>query len=63
MHGYTGKICEVDLTTEIITIVPTPSLLIKDYLGGRGFVARILYERLKPHVDPLGEENLLIFSE
>lgn len=62
MYGYMGKMCEIDLTTEKVTIEATPSSLINDYLGGRGFVAKILYERLKPSLDPLGEENLLVFS-
>jgi len=34
--------------------------LIHDYIGGRGFGAKLLYDDLKPGVDPLSEDNELI---
>ncbi|MFQ5874865.1 MAG: aldehyde ferredoxin oxidoreductase family protein, partial [Dehalococcoidia bacterium] len=32
------------------------------FLGGRGIAAKILYQRVKAGIDPLGPENVLIFS-
>jgi aldehyde:ferredoxin oxidoreductase len=34
----------------------------REYIGGRGYAIRILWDYLKPGVDPLHPENLLIFA-
>jgi aldehyde:ferredoxin oxidoreductase len=57
--GYMGKILWVDLTTGKIKIEEPPESLYKDYLGGYGLGAKILYDHMKPKVDPLGPENIL----
>jgi len=59
--GYQGKILEVDLTTGEIKTVEVTSELAKKYLGGIGFGTYILWERVKPGIDPLGPDNLLMF--
>ena len=57
--GYTGKILFVNLSTgEIKEEVPDESLY-RDYIGGYGLGARILYTKQKGGVDPLGPENTL----
>jgi aldehyde:ferredoxin oxidoreductase len=57
--GYMGKILFVNLTTgEIKEETPDESLY-RDYLGGYGIGAKILYDRQKPGVDPLGPDNIL----
>ena len=61
LDGYAGKFLWVDLTSgEIEEESPPPSLL-REYIGGYGVGARVLYDRLSPGVDPLGPENLLGF--
>jgi aldehyde:ferredoxin oxidoreductase len=35
---------------------------VRQFIGGRGVAAKILYERVSPQTDPLGSDNLLIFS-
>jgi len=35
--------------------------LIHDYIGGRGFGIKMLYDELKPGVDALGPDNKIIF--
>lgn len=44
------------------SIENTPEDLVRDYLGGRGFVARLLYDRLVPGTDPLGPENIVVVA-
>ena len=63
-YGYMGRILRVNLTTGEITREPLPRELMENYVGGRGFGSRILYDTLKNprEVDPLGPENILIFS-
>jgi aldehyde:ferredoxin oxidoreductase len=60
--GYQNKILRVDLTNRTITEEPLNGELIHDYIGGRGFGVKLLYDELKPGIDPLGEENEMIFT-
>ena len=62
--GYMGRILRVNLGTGKITKEPLPRELMENYIGGRGFGSRILCDTLKNpgEVDPLGPENVLIFS-
>jgi aldehyde:ferredoxin oxidoreductase len=62
MNGYGGMILRVNLTTGAITRQPTPPELARDYIGGRGFGAYLLYTEVPAHADPLGPENKLIIS-
>ncbi len=61
-YGYAGTILEVDLTSGRITKTPVPEHLVRDYLGGRGFVARLLWERLRPGTDCFDPENLVVIA-
>ena len=62
MFGYTGKSVIVNLSTRKITEIDTPEDVINNYLGGYGYGVSILWEELKPHTDPLGPDNMLIFA-
>ena len=55
--GYQNKILRVDLTNRKITEESLNEELIHDYIGGRGFGVKLLYDELKPGTDPLGEDN------
>ncbi len=57
--GYMGKILWVDLSTGLIKIEKPRVSLYKDYIGGYGLGARLIYDRQKAGVDPLGPENIL----
>lgn len=54
MDGYAGKVADIDLTRNRVTIATTLSDWKKRYLGGRGFGARVVTDRVDPHDDPLG---------
>ena len=60
--GWTGKILWIDLTKEKSTIWKYDPSMALHYIGGRGFAIRILWDHLKPGVDPLHPDNLLIFA-
>lgn len=62
MHGYSGRMLHIDLTTRQIAIETFDEAFARDYLGGNGFAIRLLYERLTAGIDPLAPENLLIFA-
>jgi len=57
--GYIGKLLFVNLATgELRTETPDEALY-RDFIGGYGLGARILYNNQKGGVDPLGPENTL----
>ncbi|MDI6732831.1 MAG: aldehyde ferredoxin oxidoreductase family protein [Planctomycetota bacterium] len=62
MFAYGGKILRVNLSNDKISIEPLPEKLVSDYIGGRGFSARILYDELKTGIDPLGAENKIVVA-
>ncbi len=60
MKGYAGKITYVDLTTGEIWDEDIQEAFARKFLGGNGFAARVLFDRLPKGIDPLGPENALI---
>jgi len=63
MHGYAGKLLDIDLTTEKVGEVAISDDILKSYIGGRGLAAKILWDRLGHKcetVDPFSPENLLL---
>jgi aldehyde:ferredoxin oxidoreductase len=56
--GYAGKILHIDLNEEKISITKFTDAFAKKYIGGNGFAAKLLYDGMKPGVDPLGPDNL-----
>jgi aldehyde:ferredoxin oxidoreductase len=61
-HGYTGKILNVDLTAAAISEIELDRSLAQEYMGGKGFGAKILYDQLPPKCDPLSADNILVFA-
>lgn len=60
LGGYAGNFLWVDLSTgELKDEVPSDDLL-RDFIGGYGVAARVLYSRQRPGVDPLGPENIFV---
>jgi len=60
--GYTGKIGFIDLTSGEIKIEILDESLARDFIGGLGIGARILFERQEKGVDPLGPQSYLGFT-
>ena len=60
MNGYAGKITYVDLTSGKIWDEFLDEGFARKYLGGNGFAARILLDRVPRSADPLGPENAFI---
>jgi aldehyde:ferredoxin oxidoreductase len=61
LDGYAGKMLFVDLSKGSIREADLPENLCREFIGGYGLGIRILYEQMKPGVDPLGEDNMLGF--
>ncbi len=58
---YAGKILYVNLTTGKKFIEPTEKYS-KKFLGGRGINQWLLYENVKPGIDPLDPDDIIIFG-
>jgi len=56
------EIVYVDLSSGKIERRRIPEKLRRLFLGGRGIDAYLLYNHIKPGIDPLGPENVLIIS-
>jgi len=61
-YGYTGNVLRVNLSNGKITVENPDELFYRKYLGGAGFIAYYLLKELEPGIDPLGEQNKLIFA-
>jgi aldehyde:ferredoxin oxidoreductase len=61
LGGYAGKMLFVDLSGGSIHEEDLPEKICREFIGGYGLGIRVLYERMKPRVDPLGEDNWLGF--
>jgi aldehyde:ferredoxin oxidoreductase len=48
MHGYSGRILNVDLSRQQAAIETFDEAFAQTYLGGNGFAIRLLYDRLAP---------------
>lgn len=62
LYGYTGKLLRVHLTERTYTVEDIPVNYMKDYMGGRGFIARYCYDEIQPGTDPVGPDNKVVFA-
>lgn len=56
----TGRFLRVNLGSGKTTTESVSEQAALDFIGGRGYGIKHLYDELAPNVDPLGEENKLI---
>lgn len=61
-YGYNGRILKINLTEKKYEIARPSELFYRRYMGGRAFAAYFLLKMLKPGVDPLSPDNILIFA-
>ncbi len=55
-----GKRLTIDLSTGKITKGEIEEAITKDFIGGKGFAAKVLYDELKPGTSPLSPDNILV---
>ncbi len=61
MKGFFGKLLRINLTTRSHIVEEIPEEIFKTYLGGKGLGSYLLLENVKTGIDPLSEDNKLIF--
>ncbi len=62
MGGYMGKLAWIDLSTGGVKVEEISEDIRRKYIGGTGLAAYIMRRCRFSEIDPLGPENVLIFS-
>jgi len=62
MYGYWGKVLRINLKERSYQVEEVPESVWQKYVGGSAFGAKVLLEETPPKVDPLSEENKIIFA-
>jgi len=62
MFGWNGKFLRVNLDKKKAVADRFDASLARNYLGGRGFAVKILWDELKRGTDPLSSSNKLVFA-
>ncbi|MCK5665261.1 MAG: hypothetical protein KAI17_17360, partial [Thiotrichaceae bacterium] len=57
--GTSNRLLEIDLSKQSIKVTKIDSKEREMYLGGKGLGMKILYDRMKPGIDPLSGDNML----
>ncbi|MCD6507400.1 aldehyde ferredoxin oxidoreductase family protein [Candidatus Poribacteria bacterium] len=61
-YGYWGKVLRIDLSSGRIEVETPDPIIYRRYLGGSAFGLHYLLKELKPGIDPLSPQNMLIFT-
>ena len=61
-YGYTGNILHLDLSSKKHWVEHPPENFYRTYWGGRAIGLYYMLNQMKPHIDPLSPDNLLIFA-
>ena len=62
MKGYFGKFLKIDLTNSRTEEIPISDEDQKKYVGGSTLASKIVYDYVKPGMDPLSPENPIVFA-
>ncbi len=62
MFGWHGKILRVNLSNREVSVEDIDPQTAKDFIGGRGWAIKYLYDEVDPTVAPLAPENKLFFA-
>ncbi len=62
LYGYYGKQLRVSLDTGEIKTEDIDIEILKKYIGGVGYGARVLYDELEKGIDPLSPSNKIVFA-
>jgi len=62
VKGFYGKLLRINLSDKKYQTEEIPEEIFQKYLGGKGLGTYLLLKHLAPGVDPLSEDNILIFT-
>ncbi len=59
--GTSNRLLEINLSKQNIKVTKISAKEREMYLGGKGLGLKLLYDRIKPGIDPLSDENIVAF--
>jgi len=62
LYGYMGKLLRVDLTKQKVSFEEIKPEVLKEFIGGVGYGARLLYDELPAGINPLSPESKIVFA-
>ncbi len=62
MHGWMGAVLRVDLTREKVVKQPLDKEAAAKFIGGRGLNSKVLFDEVRPDIDPLTPKNVLCLA-
>ena len=62
MFGWQGHFLHVNLSKNKAVADNYDARFAFNFLGGRGFAAKLLWDQVKPGADPLSPDNILVFA-
>jgi len=62
MFGYHGRFLNVDLSNGDVGTLELEEDLLKKFIGGASLAARLIYDQVKPGMDPLAPDSPLVFA-
>jgi aldehyde:ferredoxin oxidoreductase len=62
IYGYAGKLLRVDLSRGKVTVEEVKPEILRKFLGGVGYGAKLYYDEIPAGTDPLSPQNKLIFT-
>jgi len=62
MYGWNGRLLRIDLSKRKALAQEYSAEMAKNFLGGRGFATKILWDELEPGIDALSPQNRLVFA-
>lgn len=60
--GYMGKVIKINLTTRVVNEYLWTDKDREMYIGGKIMAAKILYDNIKPTVEPFSDENMVVIT-
>jgi aldehyde:ferredoxin oxidoreductase len=60
LYGYAGTILRIDLSAAQIRKEPLPPGMAEKFIGGRGFVAKMLFDEIPQDINPISPQNIFI---
>jgi aldehyde:ferredoxin oxidoreductase len=60
-EAYTNNLLIIDLSQKTHEILPVPKSLSDAFIGGKGFGAKLLFDRVSPDIDPFDPDNPIMF--
>jgi len=60
--AVSNKVLLIDLSKDEIRTLEVPEKIRRDYIGGKGLALKLLHDNIKPGIEALSDDNVLVFA-